>query len=246
MAKSGGLDQRFYVQGNDLSGDIASLDTLSATVNLLEAPTIDKTSMQRLRGLSDGAIDFTSWFDDAAGQAHPVLSALPTTDVILLHAFGSAQGAQAASLVAKQINYAGSRGPDAAFPFTVNTQAAAGVPIEFMEMFTSFLDTIASSGQTASKDDSAGTSDGLAAVLQVNEIDSGTPTVILEDSPNDSTWATLISFAAVADGSEPTAERLTVTGNVDRFLRVNVTGTFTNLDFALAYRRGEAVDVDPY
>ena len=107
-------------------------------------------------------------------------------------------------------------------------------------MLTTFLDTQASAGASASKDDGASSANGLAAVLQVNDIDSGTPTVILEDSPNDSTWATLISFGAVS--GSPAAVRSTVAGTVDRYLRVNTTGTFVNLDYAMAYRRGEAVD----
>ena len=34
-----------------------------------------------------------------------------------------------------------------------------------------------------------------------------------------------------------------VNGTVDRYLRITVTGTFTNLSLAIAYRRGTAFDI---
>ena len=113
-------------------------------------------------------------------------------------------------------------------------------------MFTSGVDTQASSGTTASKNDGGSSASGLAAILEIVDIASGTPTVTIEDSPNDSTFATLKAFAAVADGAEPTAERVTVSGTVDQYLRLNITGTFTDLDYALAYRRGESTDDEAY
>ena len=47
---------------------------------------------------------------------------------------------------------------------------------------------------------------------------------------------------AVADGAEPTAERVTVSGAVERYLRVTTTGTFTNATFIVTTRRGTSAD----
>ncbi len=246
MAKKSGLDQRFYIQGNDLSGDISALNGVSSPRGVIDVPNLAKSAMERLYGLSDGQMEINSWFNPAAGQAHPVLSALPTTDVIALWALGAAVGDVAAAIVAKQINYDPDRAADGAFAFTTEVLSNTGVPLEWMNMLTAFLDTQASSGTTASRNDLAGTSNGLAAVLQVNEIDSGTPTVTIEDSANDSSWATLVAFSAVANGAEPTAERVTVAGTVDQYLRLNISGTFVNLDYAVATRRGESVDSEAY
>lgn len=90
------------------------------------------------------------------------------------------------------------------------------------------------------------TRNGLGAQLQIIDIASGTPTITIQDSQDNSSWATLISFTAVADGAEPSAERKTVAGVVDRFLRVTSTGTFTDCDHVIAYRRGEDVDDTAY
>ena len=42
----------------------------------------------------------------------------------------------------------------------------------------------------------------------------------------------------VASGAEPVAERKTVSGTIDQYLRITTTGTFTNADIAIGYRRG--------
>ena len=46
----------------------------------------------------------------------------------------------------------------------------------------------------------------------------------------------------MANGNEPTAEQVTITGTVERYVRLTTTGTFSNLDFAVAYARGTAQD----
>ena len=62
------------------------------------------------------------------------------------------------------------------------------------------------------------------------------------DNGSGDAWATVLSFSAVADGAEPTAERVTVSGAVERYLRVTTTGTFTNATFIVTTRRGTSED----
>ena len=82
--------------------------------------------------------------------------------------------------------------------------------------------------------------------MQLIDINSGSPTFKIEDSANNSSWADLVSFTAVANGNEPTAQRVEVSGTVNRYLRVTSTGTFSNAKFIIMYRRGESVDVTAY
>ena len=93
-----------------------------------------------------------------------------------------------------------------------------------------------------SEDGAASTANGIRAALHIFDIDSGTPTVVIQDSADDSSFATILSFTAVADGAEPAAEYKTATGTVRRYVSVATTGTFTDLDFAVAYQRGTAQD----
>ena len=244
MAKQTGLADAFYIGGYNLSGDVTSVDTVSTRKAAIETSVIEKTAMVRLAGMSDSEISFTTWFDDATDLEHDALSPLPTTDRAVLYCRGVAADSPAAMLVAKQINYDFSRGSDKALSAVVQC-LGDGVTLEWGVLFAAEA-TQSSAGSTASKDDSASTSNGLAAVLQIVSINSGTPTFKIMDSANNSDWADLVTFSAVADGAEPAAERVSVTGTVNRYLRITSTGTFSNAKFIIAYRRGEAEDDTAY
>src|SRR3954464_5751381 len=128
--KETGLGDRLYVAGYDLSGDIGSVQRVSGGPAAMEVTGIDKSGYERIGGRRDGGIDFTSWFNDAAGQAYPVLSALPTADRIVSYYRGAAVGGPVASCVAKQVNYDGTRAADGAFTFTTNA-ASNGYGLEW-------------------------------------------------------------------------------------------------------------------
>src|ERR1700756_4064374 len=100
MAKQAGMGAAFYCGGSDLSGDINSLSKVSGSVAVIDSTDITQSAVSRLPGLRDGGIDFTSYFDPTT--AHPVLSALPTTDVIMTFVVPAvAVGTPAACLNAK-------------------------------------------------------------------------------------------------------------------------------------------------
>jgi hypothetical protein len=64
-----------------------------------------------------------AYFDAATGQAHPVLSALPTTDGQEMVTIGSTIGSPVAAMVGKQINYDPTRATDGSLTFKVNNMA---------------------------------------------------------------------------------------------------------------------------
>ena len=244
MAKTSGLGQEIYVHGYDLSGDVSALDSVGSPREQIEVTAINKSARERINGLSDGTITINAWFNDAAGQEHAALSTLPTTDRIITWAAGGSIGDAAYSLNAKQVNYDGSRGTDGSLAFVVNA-VGNGVAPDWCENLTAGSETHSSAGSSTSRDDSAATSAGLVGYLQIVSIGSGTPTVTIQQSSDNGSgdaWATVLSFSAVADGAEPTAERVTVSGAVERYLRVTTTGTFTNATFIVTTRRGTSED----
>ena len=245
MAKQTGLTDNFFIDGHDLSGDVTSVDTISGSKATLDTPVIESAGMVRLAGHGSGEISFTSWFDDGTHLEHTALAGMPTTDVVVLYTRGVASDSPAAGIVAKQINYDGSKGSDKSL--TMNVQCLANaVPLEWGVLLTAGAITQSSAGAESSKDDSASSSNGIAAYLQMIDINSGTPTITIEHSANNSSWSTLLSFSAVANGNEPAAERVTASGTVNRYLRITSTGTFSNAKFVVAYRRGESVDDTSY
>tara|TARA_Y100000310_G_scaffold259499_1_gene268183 strand:- start:1510 stop:2229 length:720 start_codon:yes stop_codon:yes gene_type:complete len=231
-----------YVHGAQLAGDVGRINQLASPRGVLEVPTISNSAMERLLGPGDGIIDFTSWFNDAAVQAHPILSALPTTDVVALLLKSSTFGDPAWGLVAKQANYDPTRGPDGSLSFDVQC-LGQGSPLEDLLALTSGEDTVTGATEGTSLDQTAigQTSRGGIGYLGIREVTGGTGVISIEDSPNNSAWSTLITFAANG-GSVPIGERKTVTGTVDQWIHYDIAAGLTAIDFAMAWRRGQTVD----
>lgn len=239
MAKTTGLGQRLYLGGYDLSGDIGSLGRIGGGPAALDVTGIDKSAFERIGGVRDGGLEFNAWFNDAAGQAHPVLAALPQADVSLLFVHSPAIGGHCAGCVAKQVNYDGARAADGSLAFTVQAQAT-GSGLEWGEMLTAGkrTDSTATNGSSLDYGATIGqTSSGLSAYLQVFSFTGTTCTVAIQDSADGATgWANVTgaSFAAVTTGT-PQAQRIQTSAAqvVKRYLRVATTGTFTSITFAV-------------
>lgn len=148
MAKSSGLGARLLVGGYDLSGDIQALDQVNGTLGLLDVTGIDKSAHERIGGLRDGAMSFTSFFNSAG--AHPVLSSLPTGDVQMqfwVPPLAQATAPTVACLNAKQVDYDPTRAADGAL--TSKTQGQGnGYGLEWCMPLTPGLrhDTTATDG----------------------------------------------------------------------------------------------------
>src|SRR5215216_1327785 len=113
MAKQSGLGDHLSVAGYDLSGDIGALGSIHGGVAGTQDVTgIDKSAHERIGLLRDGGIDYSAFFNDDAGRAHPRLSPLPTADQIVTYHRGGSLGSPAASMVAKQVSYDPTRGND--------------------------------------------------------------------------------------------------------------------------------------
>ena len=242
MAKGSGLGQQIFVHGYDLSGDVAAIDNAGSPRELLDTTALNASAHERVVGLSDGNISVSSWFNDSTEQEHEAFKSLPTTDRIVMWAFGATRGDVAACLVAKQLNYDGSRGSDGSLSFTIDTQAASGEPLEWGNTLTTGKETHSSAAVSTSRDDGATTGYGLVGILSVTDVDSGTATVSIQQSADNVTFADILSFVAVSAASAPTAQRLPLSGAILRYLRVSTSGTFSNCDFCMVTRRGTLQD----
>lgn len=240
MAKASGLGDNFYIQGVDLSGDVGALDTISGSMETLEVTGINKSAMERIGGLRDGNIEFKSFFNAASGASHETLSALPRTDVHTMYTRGTSLGDAAACMIGKQANYDGTREDDGAFTFDIQVQAN-GYGLEWGELYTDGKVTHASADSESSVDNGAAGTNGLQAYLQVFSLGSGTATVKLQESSDDDDaddWADITGggFTAVTAAG---AQRIAVSGNIEQYIRVTTTGTFTDLVFAVVVVRNE-------
>jgi hypothetical protein len=237
MTKQGGMGDNFYVAGRNLSGDVNSLQSIGGGPAPIEMTGIDKLGIERLGGKRDGRISWTSYFNKASGAAHLTLSPLPTADVVISYFRGTAQGNEAAAMVAKQANYDPNRGEDGSLLFGVDALANS-YGLEWGDQITAGVrqDTTATSPATG-LDMLALTSFGWQAYLQVFAFTGTSVTITLQDSADNSAFAGFTGSAFTVVSAAPASQRLEG-GRVDtvrRYVRAITAGTFTVADFAIVF-----------
>lgn len=246
MAKVSGLGSNLYVAQYDLSGDTGAVSAIEASRAYQEVPAINQSAMDRIPLRKDGNITWTGFWNTTAGQTHPVISALPTTDRIVTFVDGEgAVGSAGGSMVAKVVTYAPAYGADGSLAITTNA-LANGYGLEWSGggtgdgMLTTGKQTFASGTLDGTSIDlgSVSTLFGAAAYLHVFSVGSGTPTVTVQDSANNSAFATVTGMAFTASPAA-TSERVqgAVGATVRRYVRIEVTGTYTNLVCAVNFIR---------
>lgn len=243
MAKQSGLGDALYLTGFDLSGDIGSLGRVAGGPSTQDVTGIDKSAMERIGGLRDGGIDFTAYFNKAAGQEHLRLSTLPTTDVVVTYCRGTTLGNPAAALVAKQINYDGTRSDDGSFTFTVQAQANA-FGLEWGRQLTAGkrTDTTATNGTSVDLGTASPGAFGLQAYLQVFAFTGTSATIKLQESSDNAVgdaFADVVGGSFGAQSAVGASRIATAAINVERYLRVVTTGTFSNVVFSVVAIRND-------
>jgi hypothetical protein len=244
MTKSSGLGDNFYVGGNDVSGDINSLGKISGTLATLTVTGIDKSAHERLGGHRDGAIDFVAYFNPSG--VHPVLSALPTADVQASYRRSTVLGAPAAEIVAKQVNYDGTRQADGSYTFACALQAN-GYGLEWGQQLTAGLRTDTAATNGASIDTGGSLSFGAQAYLQVTAFTGTDVTVKIQDSADNSSFSDVTGLTFTQTTAAPGTQRIATanTATIRRYLRaVTVTtGGVTSVTFAVTVVKNSVAGV---
>jgi hypothetical protein len=241
MVKQGGLATYLWVDGNDLSGDINAINSISGGPALLDFTGINKSARERQGGRRDGQLSAAVFFNPAALAAHPVLDTLPRTDRILTYLTGSTVGAPAACLNAKQINYDGQRADDGSLPLTVAAQGNAyGLEWAALATASQRIDSAATNGSGI--DNGASSAFGLQAYLHVFTVTGTSVTVKLQhsnDNAGTDPYADITGAAFAAATTSHTAQRIATAAGVTvkRWIRVVTTGTFSSAVFGVAVNR---------
>lgn len=237
MAKRSGLGMRLYIGGRDISGDINSFAGINGGPAALDYVDITQSAMARLGGHRTGGCQFVSYFNDAAGQAHPVLSAMPTADVDAMGLVGVTIGSSAFALRAKQVDYNPTRPEDGSLTMAVDLQSN-GYGLEWGEMLTAGRRVESAATNGASFDGAAATTEGLQAYAQCFALTSGSPTVKLQDSADDASFADITGATFGVIAAQGTYRISTASGTtVRRYVRAVTTGTFAGADFAVMLTR---------
>lgn len=247
MTKRSGLGQQLYVGGYDLSGDANALNNVSGGPALLDFTGIDKSSPERLPGQRSGGLSVMTFFNTAAGKAHPVLKTLPRTDVVSIYGMSSTLGDDAFCMVAKQVNYDPNRAADGSFIFTTEMQSNS-YGSEWCLLCTAGLKTASAAvtgvGVSFATPAVTGTgSNGLQAYLEVTAFNGSSLDIKLQHSTDDGgtdPYADISGAAFTTVSAAPAAERIAVTGTVKKWIRYVASGTFTSATFVVAVDRNES------
>lgn len=252
MSKQSGLGDALYISGNDLSGDITALGNVGGGPAALANTGINKSGFERIGGVRDGRLEMTSWWNPSG--AHPVLAALPTTDVQEMYCRGTALGSPAANIVAKEVNYDGNRGNDGSFTFATSSQAN-GYGVEWGYLLTAGQRTDTAATNGVGVDFGVGSFPlfngqalfGAQAYLQVFSFTGTDITVKVQDSADNVSFADVAGMAFTAVTSGPGVQRIATASNqtVRRYLRAVTTtsGGFTSCTFAVAACRNDVSTV---
>ena len=242
MAKQGGMGDAIFINGYDLSNDTKSVNTASPST-LLDRTGIDKSAMERGYGLADGQITAVTYFNDAAGKAHPVLRGALTSKLVTYFR-GQTLGKPAAGLVAHKTTFDMPRPQDGDLLQNVTFMASDGYPLEWGVQMTAGSDNATGAANTTGVnfgDDirAAGSSFGLAAYLHVFAFTGTDATITIQQSSNDGggdPYAGITGGAFTAIPTAPVTQRLetSLTQAVEQYLRlaITTTGGFSSMDYA--------------
>lgn len=242
MTKQSGIGGLFFVNGYDLSGDVGVINAIHDTQNLLDVTGLNKGAPERIGGLGDGNIDFTSFFNDGAGASHTILKVMGGGDKRVTYAVNSTLGRGGWSLTGKQADYSGTRGADGSLAFQSSFQSSDGEGLRGGVMLTAGKRTDTTATNGSSVNGQAASNFGADLFLHVFSFSGTDVTVTIQDSANNSAWSNLTGAVFTAITAGPTSERIALANDavVRKYLRAitTTTGGFSSLVFAvMACRR---------
>lgn len=241
------IGSNFYVGTADLSGDVGTVTNADALLATLPVTGIDKAAPELIPGRKDGALDFAAFWNVDAGQSHATLSALPRTDQQATLVIGTpALGSPAASMIAKQINYAIAVGQDGSIGLTINT-LANGYGLEWSGgsalgdgVLTTGKQSFATGTVSGTAVDYGSTSTlfGGSAYLHVFSVASGTAVFAVQDSADNVTFANITGLVFTGATGATTQRLQTAAGaTIRQYVRVQGTGTHGAAVIALNFVR---------
>lgn len=238
--KIGANRGRVLIGGRSYSADVRSV-TVAATADPVDVTTLASTGREHILGDVAATVSLDGMFDTsaAAGGQHATfestLGAVDYTPVTVAPA-GFTPGNPCWSMDARHGAYmiAGKVGDAVAWRAEMTGEGQT----DFGESLQD-LTAVTATGNGATVDGSAGTTDGAGLTLHVTANDrDGDTTIKVQHSTDGTTWADLATFAAVAAG-DTTAERVATTGTVARYLRAvrTLAGTTGSVTFTVTAAR---------
>lgn len=230
---------KVWIDGYQLTSQTRDIAT-TTKYDEIEIGAYNSDAKQYISGRAEGEVAIDGFFDTSlAGTIHEALKTVAADSIV-----GVAYGNNAAPVIGDiagampvhKTNYTVSSELDGVIGVNA-TLKSLGYPFEWGVLLADVTGASAD-GNTTAVDNAALSSNGASAYLFITEISASDTCVFkVQHSTNNSTWVDLITFTA--NGSAITAERATVAGTVNRYVRVlyDVTDTGVSISFAVIFCR---------
>lgn len=238
MAFDHGSKAKVYCNGYDLTRYLTSV-SISGEQEAVEATTLGSTAKTYVPGLQDATISAEGIHSPAIGEIEDVIQAAlgsGNESTWCYYPQGDALGASGYGLGAYITSYEVESPVDDVVSVTAEAQSARG-----LDNIISLHQLVAktSTGTGMQVDNLTATTNGGVGYLQVTAVSGTGPslTVKIQHSADGSTWADLITFSAVTASNK--AQRIAVTGTVNRYIRASwtISGTSPSFTFNVAFAR---------
>ena len=243
MSKITGMGSKLFLDGINITGQVGAIDTLAAPLSVGVCTDISQLGFARQGLLRDGLLEFSSTWLNADG-AHTKLDDLPTVDVSAVVAMPAGVGNIMARLGAKQVNYDMDRPEDGSLNTKVQCVGSDGLGLEYGIQLSAGDEDFTGTAQTASTDNAVATTGGALFVV-CTEFTGTTLDVDLQQSTDDGAGDAFANIDASAsltvtvEGSQRSTIGAAV--GVERYVRANISGTFTTATLLIGYTRGPVV-----
>jgi hypothetical protein len=233
-----GKNTVLFVNGADLTRYFNEA-SVSQSVETAETTAFGDDDKTYITGLADGTMSGSGMFDGQAGAVDEILSSVigsATADVITVGVDGATAGRVTLSMEARQTSYEVSAPVSDVVAANIEAQATGGVD---RGIFLAARSVVTASGQGASQDNAAATSNGGVAYLHatVNSRD-GASTFKVQHSTDNVSFVDLATFSSVS-ASATSGQRVAVTGTVYRYLRASHApgGSSGSVTYSIAFAR---------
>jgi hypothetical protein len=216
MAASHGKNGKILVNGYNISEYLRQY-SLEMSIATADTTPFSIDSKKYITGQNDAVSSGEGFFDGAVGAIDAILEGIKGTESIWsYYPNGYTSGNYGYGYRALRTNYGIQTTVDDAVRFSLAAQVTAG---EERLRSIGGVTTLSTTGSSTVLDLGAGGSSGATVYFHATAI-TGTVAVVVEDSPDNSTWTTLVALANV---SAVGGQRVTVTGTVDRYIRITAT-----------------------
>lgn len=242
--KSHGMGDQLWVGGYDVGASTNSLSRANGGPAPIDLTDITQSAFERKGGERDGGMTVGSFFNADVGASHDVYSPLPRADVLATYAHTTAIGGPSANVVAKQIGYDGNRTEDGGFVLNVDMQAN-GYGLAWAQQATAGkrTDVAATAAAAVSPLDQLSATPGAFGLIMFVHLFAftGTSVTIKVQSSSDNAGDAYADVAGATTGALTTARQglrvATAAIDIERYLKIVTTGTFSNAQFAVSVYR---------